>query len=76
MIDYKSEYKVGGCLPQPKDKRDWKFGKYVKPLMAIRLPENFESKRIAIKGFTYFPNFQSLLSLGWGKQPPTLYSDL
>ena len=44
MIDYKSEYKVGGCLPQPKDKRDWKFGKYVKPLMAIRLPDNFESK--------------------------------
>ena len=43
MIDYKSVYKVGGCIPQPKDKRDWKFKKYVKPLRAMQLPDNYES---------------------------------
>ena len=43
MIDFKEQYKVGGCVPQPKDKRDWKFKKYIKPLRAIYLPDNYES---------------------------------
>lgn len=43
-MNFKVKYKVGGCLPQPKDKRDWKFKKYIKPLLkAIYLPDNYES---------------------------------
>lgn len=42
-MDFKAKYKVGGCLPQPKDKRDWKFKKYIKPLKAIYLPDDYES---------------------------------
>lgn len=43
-MNFKAKYKVGGCLPQPKDKRDWKFRKYIKPLLkAIYLPDNYES---------------------------------
>ena len=40
MIDYKSEYKVGGCLPQPKDKRDWKLDKLL-AVSAVQLPRDF-----------------------------------
>ena len=40
MIDYKSQYKVGGCIPQPKDKRDWKLDKLI-TLGAVELPREF-----------------------------------
>lgn len=40
MINYKEQYKVGGCVPQPKDKRDWKLDKLI-PLGAIQLPKEF-----------------------------------
>ena len=43
MIDYKSQYKVGGCIPQPKDKRDWKLDKLI-PLSAVELPREYCSK--------------------------------
>ena len=40
MIDYKSKYKVGGCIPQPKDKRDWKLDKLIS-LGAVQLPKEY-----------------------------------
>lgn len=40
MIDYKSKYKVGGCVPQPKDKRDWKLDKLL-AVSAVQLPRNY-----------------------------------
>ena len=40
MIDYKAQYKVGGCLAEPKDKRDWKLDKLI-PLGAVQLPKEF-----------------------------------
>ena len=40
MIDYKAEYKVGGCLPQPKDKRDWKLSKLF-TVSAVQLPREY-----------------------------------
>lgn len=40
MIDYKSEYKVGGCIPQPKDKRDWKLDKLL-TVSAVQLPREY-----------------------------------
>ena len=40
MIDYKAQYKVGGCIPQPKDKRDWKLNKLI-PLGAIQVPKEY-----------------------------------
>lgn len=38
MIDL--QYKVGGLIPQPKDRRDWKFKELI-PLKAIRLPHEY-----------------------------------
>ena len=40
MIDYKSKYKVGGCIPQPKDKRDWKLDKLLS-VSAVQLPKEY-----------------------------------
>lgn len=40
MIDYKSQYKVGGCVPQPKDKRDWKLDKLI-TVGAVELPREY-----------------------------------
>lgn len=40
MEDYREIYKVGGCLPQPKDKRDWKITELM-PLRAIELPREY-----------------------------------
>lgn len=40
MINYKAQYKVGGCIPQPKDKRDWKLNKLI-PLQAVQLPREY-----------------------------------
>lgn len=39
-MNYKEIYNVGGCLPQPKDKRDWKLDKLI-PLGAIKLPKEW-----------------------------------
>lgn len=40
MIDYKSQYTVGGCIPQPKDIRDWKLDKLI-TLNAVQLPREY-----------------------------------
>lgn len=40
MIDYKSKYKVGGCVPQPKDRRDWKLNKLL-AVNSVQLPKNY-----------------------------------
>lgn len=43
MVDYKSKYKVGGCLPQPKDKRDWKLSKLI-AVGAVKTPQSYLPK--------------------------------
>lgn len=40
MINYKERYKVGGCISQPKDKRDWKLDKLLS-VSAVRLPRDY-----------------------------------
>jgi len=39
-MDIKEQFVVGGCLPQKKDKRDWKIDKLL-PLGAVQLPQEF-----------------------------------
>lgn len=39
-MDIKEQYKVGGCIPQPKDKRDWEVTELI-PLKAIKLPKEY-----------------------------------
>lgn len=72
MIDYKEKYKVGGCLPQPKDKRDWNFDKLI-PLGAVQLPKEFlpkynydftynqgDSSECCACAFTYYRHLQEM----------------
>lgn len=40
MIDYRQKYKVGGCIAQPKDKRDWKLDKLI-TLGSVKLPKEY-----------------------------------